>query len=376
MAAEYSRELSERMFQSMTRMVNRGYWVGGRPGYGLRRMLVSADGDHHIMNTGEHKDLRSGHVVIVPGPPDEIACVRRIFRMYTVEGKSTTCIARQLNEKGIPRDGVPWNYRAVTKILFDERYTGSMVWNRWTQRLSGHWRRVPSDQWIIQRGAIEPILNRKTFDKAQQIRAELVLNTSDEDLLDKLRSLLASRGRLNSTIINQCQNIPSANCYLTRFGSLPKLYKLLGYRRTDTFRLRYKSWRKVRRLHFEVFRRLQKLYKADIIALRERMTTRPRRLRFSSGLEVSLAICLAEKTLSGKKRWRFQSRAAQKSGLITLLCRCNANCTGFHDLIVMPSVSHLAVVSLLKEDDERLRGARKLKHLREFSATAHSIAGR
>jgi Recombinase len=144
--------------------------------------------------------------------------------MYTVERKSAFLIAKLLNEQGIPRDGVPWSYRAVTKILFDEKYIGSIVWNRWTQRLSGRARPVPRDQWIIQPGVIEPILERKTFEKARKIRAELVLNAWDEDLLDKLRSLLAVHGRLNSTIINQSKSNPSASCYAARFGSLPKLY--------------------------------------------------------------------------------------------------------------------------------------------------------
>jgi DNA invertase Pin-like site-specific DNA recombinase len=375
MAAEYSRELSEKMFHCMTRMVAQGRWVGGRPGYGLRRMLVSAEGSQgRIMSFGEHKELRNGHVLIVPGPAEEIACVREIFRMYTQERKSTTLIAKKLNEKGIPREGVPWSYRAVTKILFDEKYAGSLVWNRWTQRLSGHWTPVPRDRWIVQPGAIEPIINKKTFEKARQIRAELALNASDEDLLDMVRGVLASHGRLTSQIINQSNDIPSTSCYIARFGSLPRLYELLHYVRKDTFRLRQQTGKKVAKLHFGIFKQLRTLYRRDIVAVRALETTRPKKLRFSSGLEVSIAVCLSERTLAGSNRWRFQSTAARRSGLITLLARCNMANTGFRDFIVMPSVTHIRVVSLLKEDDERLRVGTKLRTLRNFRALAHSVA--
>lgn len=233
---------------------------------------------------------------------------------------------------------------------------------------------VPRDRWVIQPGAIEPIVDRKTFEKAQQIRAELALNASDEELLGKLRSLLASHGRLTSRLINESKDTPSTSCYIARFGSLRRLYEALHYTRTDTFWLRQQTSRKVKQLHFEVFRRLRRLYRRDIVAIRERDTARPRRLRFSSGLQVSLAVCLSEKTLGGSDRWRFQSRAAQHSGLVTLLCRCNAVNTGFHDFFVMPSVAHIPVVALLKENDERLRLGRRLGSLRSFRAVAHSFA--
>jgi hypothetical protein len=44
MAGEYSRELSIRVHRGIERIVRNGFRTGGRPGYGLRRMLVAADG--------------------------------------------------------------------------------------------------------------------------------------------------------------------------------------------------------------------------------------------------------------------------------------------------------------------------------------------
>src|SRR6202142_678827 len=44
MAAEFSRELGEKVFRGKTRIVQLGFWVGGAPGYGYRRLMVSAEG--------------------------------------------------------------------------------------------------------------------------------------------------------------------------------------------------------------------------------------------------------------------------------------------------------------------------------------------
>lgn len=375
MAAEYSRELSEKMFHCMRRMIAKGYWVGGPPGYAFRRMFISADGTRqHLMQSGQQKEFRNGHVVIVPGPPEEVACVREIFRMYIEERMSTLRIAAALNERGIPREGIPWNYRAIVKVLFDEKYAGTMVWNRFTERLSGRYVRVPREKWIVQPGAIPPIVDRKTFERAQEIRAQHPLNASNEELLEKLRTLFALHGRMNSGLINKARTLPSATCYMARFGSIRKVYELLDYRRTDTVALRQQTAIKVKKLHIEIFGRLRKLYRADITAVRYRNVSRPRRLRFSSGLEVYLVVCLFEKMLDGSTRWRFQGRAAQRSGFITLLCRCNETNTAFHDFLVVPSVSHIAVVSLLKEDDERLRLAQKIQRLSSFRKVAHAMA--
>ena len=44
MAAEYSRELSARVYLASRRLAEAGFYMGSTPGYGLRRMLLSAEG--------------------------------------------------------------------------------------------------------------------------------------------------------------------------------------------------------------------------------------------------------------------------------------------------------------------------------------------
>ncbi|MGA8762038.1 MAG: recombinase family protein, partial [Candidatus Sulfotelmatobacter sp.] len=101
MAAEFSRELSEKITLAMTRMVRDGLWPGAMPGYGLRRMLVSKERTpKQQMIFGERKAIRTDRTVIVPGPPEETKVVKEIFRLYTQEKKSFPWIARKLNSLG------------------------------------------------------------------------------------------------------------------------------------------------------------------------------------------------------------------------------------------------------------------------------------
>ena len=74
MAAEYSREQSARVHRSVSGAARRGFFCGGTPTYGLRRMLVGPDGEKKgILNVGQRRALRSDHMVLVLG---RRACLR------------------------------------------------------------------------------------------------------------------------------------------------------------------------------------------------------------------------------------------------------------------------------------------------------------
>src|SRR5207253_246131 len=56
MAAEYSRELSVKVYEGQWRLSELGFKMGGAPGYGLRRELVSVDGKRRRkLKTGNGK---------------------------------------------------------------------------------------------------------------------------------------------------------------------------------------------------------------------------------------------------------------------------------------------------------------------------------
>ena len=64
MAAEYSRELSVKVFAGQCRLIELGYRQGGMAGYGLRRQLIAMDGTAKgLLARGEQKSFQTDRVV-------------------------------------------------------------------------------------------------------------------------------------------------------------------------------------------------------------------------------------------------------------------------------------------------------------------------
>src|SRR5712691_2913346 len=76
MAGEYGRELSVKVLAGQKRLAQLGFKQGGVPGYGLRRMLVSADRQaKQQLAGGERKNITTDRVILVPGPSEEVEVV-------------------------------------------------------------------------------------------------------------------------------------------------------------------------------------------------------------------------------------------------------------------------------------------------------------
>ena len=52
---------------------------------------------------------------------------------------------------------------------------------------------------------------------------------NSEQMIDEARRLLARKGRLTSTLLDIAPETASARQYIERFGSLGRVYELLGY---------------------------------------------------------------------------------------------------------------------------------------------------
>lgn len=294
MAAEYSRELSVKVYAGAANLARRGFRVGGGAPYGMRRLLVDRSfTPKRNLRPGEHKSLQHDRVTLVPGPPEEIAIVRRIFSAFVREHKSESTIANELNAEGIdsglPR---PWTYARIRWLLRNEIYSGAIVWNRTTTKLSTRKRSNPPEEWVRRATSFAPIVARDEFEAARSIfrqrlepyPKEQVLESlrclahkhsfldqrlidetpgmppvrqlfevyggikqirkilgaksrpgppwyflSDEDLLAAMRRLLRKKGRLTRATINKSKELPHASVYESRFGSLVRTYQLIGY---------------------------------------------------------------------------------------------------------------------------------------------------
>jgi hypothetical protein len=83
------------------------------------------------------------------------------------EGKNCTDIVRALNRKNILIDGRDWNNVTVLHMLTNPKYTGSNIWHRHTQRLHTPLRIAEPRFWIGKPLAFSPIVDQRTFDRAQ-----------------------------------------------------------------------------------------------------------------------------------------------------------------------------------------------------------------
>jgi DNA invertase Pin-like site-specific DNA recombinase len=232
MAAEYSRDLSDKMHKSLCKVTSLGYLGGGIPNYGLRRMLVSPSGERKgIMERLVYKSFKGERTILVLGPSNEVETVNRIFHQYVNLRLSPSKIADLLNQDGIPTArGVRWYATAIRSMLRNERYAGTLTYNHRSKKLRTYMFKNDPDQWVHVPDAIEPIISREMFDSAQAILIQRrVIKRKDEPLLERLRYLLQTHGMLSQSIINADKGGSPLWVYEKQFGSLGRAYAQIGY---------------------------------------------------------------------------------------------------------------------------------------------------
>ena len=209
-AAEYSRELSDKVFRGCVKIAQQGYWAGGKPRYGFRRLLLNeARQPVQILQPGERKGIQNQRVTLALGDEREVAVIRRIFHEFTDGGRHEQAIADGLNHDGIPSPGgSTWDGTKVRDILIDERYTGTMVYNRTSQKLKTPSRANPKEEWIRTPESFERIIEPVVFARAQQIFAERARVHTPAYMLEKLETFYQAHGILRSSLVRVAPDMP------------------------------------------------------------------------------------------------------------------------------------------------------------------------
>ncbi|MDX3967596.1 MAG: recombinase family protein [Bradyrhizobium sp.] len=230
MAAEYSRELSAKVYAGQCRFARLGYKPCGGAGYALVRELVDEKMQtRRVMKKGERKYVLTDHIRIRPGDPMEVAVVKWIFERF-LEVKSETVIAWELNQKElVSSTGARWTRAAVGTVLRNESYIGNLIFNRKSQKLGQAAVKNPPEQWIRSEGCIEPIIDREVFFGVRKIIEERRVDLSEEEMLIRLRKTFLKEGRLTPAIIDRTPGLPCSATCQTHFDNFRNLYRLLGY---------------------------------------------------------------------------------------------------------------------------------------------------
>ena len=378
MAGEYSRELGVRVYEGKKRLTELGFRQGGTELYGLRRMVVDLNGRRkHLLKAGEQKSILTDRVILVHGDRRQVEVVREIFEMAAFRKKSLRTIATSLNERRVKSlSGRPWVKNTVYKILKNPAYMGCAVWGRSSKRLHSAVKVIPRSRWIVKKEAFAPVVDEATFESAQRV-IEGRSNRppkSDEEIISKLRRVLAREGKLNTSILSRSRGLLKPRVLYNRFGSFLKLYELIGYVPPDEMLKPYMSRWRAWTLRKNLFQELVTLFSgaAKIVQLSK---YRRRVLEIGSGRFVSIYLCRRFLSKGGSERWllRLAPEEANNEALICCLDDRGEKVLSYHLVPALgpqtweqkalrtndPWLERGVKISQLSEIHERLRNGRQ-----------------
>ena len=373
-AADFSRQLSKKVFLGQSRMTRMGFWRGGLAAFGLRRQLITEAGDVRTqLEYGQHKYLQTDRVALVHGPEREIETVRRIFHSLVFDGKYFGEIATELNAEQIRTTrGERWSGFTVAKILSNETYTGSLIYNRSSSKLKQRRIENPREMWIRRDEAFPPVISTELFTKAQEVMRERRRRRTDHEAIDRLAALSREKGRLTTAIIDAANDVLSAEAYRHRFGSLATAYELAGYqpepryRRAET-RARYRA----------VLSQIAEEAGARINGLGGQAVVNPESslICISQGCRVSLNAARAVSNGGGRIRWQISASSNAETDL-TLIARLDASNEKVvaYYLLPTPALTQSAL-SPVRLSNKVLRQACRFEGLDEFCRLCVGLGG-
>lgn len=164
---QYARDISKKIQATMKAKQRAGEFIGAFASYGYRKSPV--DKNKLVVD------------------PYAASVVRRIFDLY-LQGYGKQRIAKLLNEEGVlcPSEYKKvngekyrncnrletanyWSYSTVNSILHKEMYAGNMVQGTKHQKMRGRQTKIPKEDWIVVEDTHEPIIDRETWEKAQDL---------------------------------------------------------------------------------------------------------------------------------------------------------------------------------------------------------------
>ena len=364
MAGEYSRELSVKVFAGQCRLIGLGFRQGGMAGYGLRRELI----DEQRQPKGElpfraKKSLQTDRVVLVPGPPEEVEIVRRMYRMFVEEDRSESEIAAILNEEGVLTDlGRQWTRGTVHQVLTNEKYIGNNVYNRVSFKLKKKRVANPPDMWIRASAAFTAIVDPAIFEAVRRIVQERNRRFSRDEMLERLSALLKKTGWLSGLVIDEHEDMPSSSAYRARFGSLLRAYRLVGYAPGRDYEY-VELNRILRAMHSDVV--------AETVAAIEQLGGTVRLdpstdlLTVNDEFTASIVISRSSQTLAGGLRWKIRLDTSLRPA-ITVAVRLDHENRQAFDYYLLPSIDISTPRLRLREENGFFLDAYRFDSLDSF----------
>lgn len=228
-AAQYSRELSDKVWRGCVKISEQGYWAGGSPPYGLKRLLLDERREPlHPLEPGQRKGIQNQRVTLVAGDPDEVATIRRIFQEFVELRHSEYRIAEGLNTDAIPAPGGRrWGAGSVVDRLQQEVYIGTQVYNRTSQKLKTPRRPNPPEAWVRTPDAFVGIISHEQFERAQEILRERRTRFDPAHMLAQLDTLYRDHGVFRTSLLRLSDELPTVGTFTRHFGSWDEAFQRL-----------------------------------------------------------------------------------------------------------------------------------------------------
>lgn len=230
MAAEYSRDLSQKVSRAQRGLLAEGYWIGGRVPFGFRRVFTTGGGPAvPAISDALMRKQQGVRTRLVPGPDAEVALVRRIFRMYLRSTGTFTTVSRALAQDRAVRDTMGfWSPKRVADTLRNEVYVGRLIGGRRVKGVGEPWGvPAPREQWIVAENAVPPIVSEETFQAARRKRLRRAGPITREAALADVRRVAAEHGDISQRLL-RVHGRYSAGVYARIFGSIGNLRTLLN----------------------------------------------------------------------------------------------------------------------------------------------------
>lgn len=164
---QYARDISKKVHASIITKQRNGEFIGAFPSYGYRKSLS----DKNKLVIDEYAS----------------SVVKRIFQMY-ISGYGKIRIAHILNDEAVlcpteykkvngdnyrnsnQLDSTSyWTYSTINRILTNPVYIGNMVQGKTCRHMHGKARYQDKEDWIIVEGTHEPVIDKDTWSKAQEL---------------------------------------------------------------------------------------------------------------------------------------------------------------------------------------------------------------
>ena len=146
----YLENLQQEIYDKTTKVIKKGYWLGGTPPYGYKTKEIR-----------DPEASRNRKILVLN---EEEAPIIRLIYKWRVDGLYHAKIAERLNEQGIPsRSGKAWSSATVYDMIRNKVYAGYYVHRKGTKQN----RHAERSDTIEVEGAVEAIVDLETWEKAQ-----------------------------------------------------------------------------------------------------------------------------------------------------------------------------------------------------------------